>query len=620
MRFLFSNTVLDKSLISKLPYKFMHKNLGSTYLIIDQEDQIFETDSHLSITEGYLRDLNLELSDKFGQAVNVISEICNNWPLPENVTGSFSSVILNKESYEIIICNDPIGIYPLYYLSIGNDYYITNSIIIMGAISGCEFDEVGIIQRSIGPEFCNMGTRTILKNCKRLLPGEFIRLDNRGVILEKKYDNTLYQEMSAPNRNMDLAQKFWNAYQKEVRYSLNSSNQVNLALSGGIDSRITLAAISNEKDINCVTFGESNFYETKIASRLAKLKGASFQNYSQPNLYFPNKDLLRKYTEQSEALYLCSWLEILENEKFVSKTPFLLGDLTTALTGRTIEKFSTKTFRQNNYWKYYVLDHDYKFKRSTKQTFREWKENKLANFERWYTEERLSQYKFNHSKAHLINSLRSDMDEIFQRIDAHKLPFVELYDELFTWYTHNRMQIAKQILICNSHNNAYSPSMSMGIIRRATNIHPNLRLNFRFIRLLFKVSKELNWLAKVPTNQAPYIPQNYPDYLRFTVWGLRSKLDQIFIKRLMKHRNIKMRYRLFSSMNWAKIYHNPNMERNLNEYFYNNHLGNRYFENLLYQSIRRRELMDWPFANLEIINASSLNMEIELIKSNNLLG
>ena len=615
MRFLLTNILLDKDSISKLPFKMNLNEFGSVNLLIDQQDEILETDSHVSVTEGYLRDMDMGVDNIKGQEESAISEISKNWPLPNNITGSFSSVIIDKESFEIIICNDHIGVYPLYYLTRGQEYYISNSIILLGAAAQCEFDEVGIIQRCIGPEFCNLGSRTSLRNCKRLLPGEFIQFDKSGNIISKKYDNSLYQEMSSPDQDPELPMRFWEAYKKEVEYSLNSSKHVNVALSGGIDSRITLAAISKEKDINCVTFGQNKYYETKIASRLAKIKGAKFQNYSQSNLYFPEEDILRKYTKQTEALYLCSWLEILENEKFDSKSPFLLGDLTTALTGRTIERFSSKKFRQENFWKHYVLEQDYVFENSTDQTFRDWKKNKLESFARWYTKDRLAQFKFDISQTDLINSLRSDINEIFERIERHNLPYVELYDELFTWYTHNRMQIAKQILICNNNNMAFSPSMSLQILRKATNIHPNLRLNFRFIKTLFKESKELNNLAKVPTSQAPFIPQNYPDIIRFGVWGIRSKLDQYFIKRLMKYRNIKMRYRLFESMNWAKIYHNPNMEINLKNYFHNNHLGDIYFKNLLNQSIQRRDLTQWPFANLEIINASSLNMEIELIKS-----
>lgn len=75
-----------------------------------------------------------------------------------------------------------------------------------------------------------------------------------------------------------------------------------------------------------------------------------------------------------------------------------------------------------------------------------------------------------------------------------------------------------------------------------------------------------------------------------------------------------MRYRLFNSINWAKVYQHPKMEKNLNDYFRNNHLGKKYFEDILKQSLQRKNLEQWPFANLEVINGASLNLELDFIK------
>ena len=219
---------------------------------------------------------------------------------------------------------------------------------------------------------------------------------------------------------------------------------------------------------------------------------------------------------------------------------------------------------------------------------------------RWYTEERLSQFKFSISRAKLLKALQSDLNGIFQRIEAHQLPYVELYVELFSWYTHTRMPMGKQILICNSKFRSYCPSMSIQIVRLASSIHPNLRLNSRFMNKLFKESIELKELNKVPTNQAPLIPQNYPDFIKFPIWGLRSIIDQYLINRLVKSKDITKRYRLFKSINWAEVYQNSNMEKNLKAYFKNNHLGEVYFKNLLIQSIQRKNLIQWPFANTSL--------------------
>jgi Fe-S cluster biosynthesis and repair protein YggX len=126
--------------------------------------------------------------------------------------------------------------------------------------------------------------------------------------------------------------------------------------------------------------------------------------------------------------------------------------------------------------------------------------------------------------------------------------------------------------------------------------------------------EELKSLNKIPTSQAPFIPQNFLDIIKFPIWGIRSKIDHFLINRLMKSKDPKKRYRLFNSINWVLVYQNPEMEVNLKSYFKNNHLGKNYFNSLLNRAVERKNFKQWPFANTELINGASLNMEIDLIK------
>lgn len=615
MKFLITNTELSNKSTEKLPFNLFRNKIGPFNLLIENRDKIVETNFHFSITDGYLRDLDKNIEDLKGQQENIILEITSNWPVPDNITGSFSSLVIDKNNFEITLCNDLIGVYPLYYLKSNTGFFISNSIILLGIVSKCEFDEVGIIQRCIGPEFSNIGSRTILKDCKRLLPGEYLKFDTNGNVASKKYDNSLYQNISKPNQNHDFHHDFWKAFKKEVAYCLSDSKIVNIALSGGIDSRVVLGAISEDKDITGLTFGGKENYETIIASHLAKIKKANFKSFEQLNLYFPSFDLLKKYTLNTEAYYLPSWLEILENTRPQQKQPLLLGDLSTALTGRTITKFSSKKFRRENFIKYQVLNRNYEFQLTSKKSFENWKKSIIQSHEIWYHENKLSQFHIKKDKKDLIEALHSDLNELFDRIEKHNLPYQELFDELFTWYTHTHIPMAKQILICNHVYNSYCPSMSIQTLRMSSNIHPNLRLNFRFIKKLFRKNKELKNLFSVPTSQAPLVPQNFPDIIKFPIWGLRSIVDQYLIRKLLKSKDITKRYRLFKSINWAKVYQNPEMEKNLNNYFKNNHLGEEFFQSIFIQCIRRKELNQWPFANIDIMTAASLNMEIDLIKS-----
>ena len=73
-----------------------------------------------------------------------------------------------------------------------------------------------------------------------------------------------------------------------------------------------------------------------------------------------------------------------------------------------------------------------------------------------------------------------DYDELFNRIKEHKLPYDEIHDEIFEWYTHARLPMGQQVLIYGSKFNAVCPPMSLNIMRMSSSIHPKYRLDYRF--------------------------------------------------------------------------------------------------------------------------------------------
>lgn len=613
MKFLLTN-INSRGRQEKLPLALSSIKIGAFELLSDDFDHIFESENVAGITEGYIRDRTLKSASLEEHSGNCYNKIVSGWPLPENITGSFSSLVIEKIKEEIIICNDCIGLYPLYYYIHKKELCISNSIILLAVFTGADYDEVGIIQRSIGHDFSNIGSRTIIENCKRILPGEYIRFNKNGEKKEKRFDNTLYQKISSPDQQQNGHKKYWEAYKKEVELCLLEGKEVKVALSGGIDSRIALGAIPEDKDVTCYTFGSSENYESKIAARLAKLKSAKFKACYQPELYFPTADVLRNYTLKTEAVQICSWLEIMENVESESGGDILLGELCEALPARNIKKFSTREFRRSNFFRFYILNKDYEFEKATDDSFSLWKRRTVDNYLIWYGNKRLKNLKFKITGEELKKEVKKDLEELFARIEVHNLPYTELFDELFSWYTFSRMRLAKQLLITKGKFQGYCPAMSLHVMRNTSNIHPNLRLNYRFAKKLFKIIPELRKFRGVPTSQAPLIPQFFPDFIKFPVWGLRSKIDSFLIRRMMKSKRNDLRYRLFKSIDWVRVYQNPNMETNLKAYFKNNHLGADYFKSLYNKCIQRKVLKQWPFANIDIINSAALNIEIDIIK------
>lgn len=613
MKFLITNQSVDDQKFSDLPYEGLSlKSIGPWNFILENNEELKISKESYCIIEGYIRNFNKDPDDIIEHEKNTIEVIKKNWPPSENITGSFSCVIIDKLNYEVVVCNDAIGIYPLYVLRDKKKVYISNSIILLGIVSVAEFDKAGVFQRCVGPEYSNIGSRTILKNCKRLLPGEYSIYDQNGSKINTIFDNTLFQDIKPLDSCKNVHRDYWRLFKKETDYCLANTKHVNIALSGGLDSRIVLGAIPDNKHIKCITYGDQENYETKIASRLASLKGADFQSFSNYELHFPPGNVLKDHVAKTESVTLGSWLEVLESIQIEERETLLLGDMTEVLNARNIKRYSSKNFRQQNFLNYYLFKRKYDFKNSSEGGFERWKKNVISNHKRWYSENRFSQFDFSINPAELKEALLHDLNEIFKRIEEHKLPFEELYDELFSWFSHSRIPMGKQILICNSKFKSYSPPMSLAVMRMASKIHPGIRLGGRLMDKMYTEIEELRKL-RIPTSQAPLIPQSYPKLIKYPMWGLRSKIDNYLITYMVKKKKVSGRYRLFKSMNWAAIYQNPKMEDHLYSYFHNNHLGDLFFENILNQARARKELKQWPFANIDLLSTSSLNLEMDII-------
>ena len=160
-----------------------------------------------------------------------------------------------------------------------------------------------------------------------------------------------------------------------------------------------------------------------------------------------------------------------------------------------------------------------------------------------------------------------------------------------------------------------APECQLQMLKMTSNIHPSNRLYYRFANGLFKTIPELKKLNKVPTSQIPIIPQNSPNLIKIPVWGIRSKIDEFLVRRLMKSKNKNSRYRLLKSINWVQVYQQPDMLSNIKDYYSENYLGKSYSETFYNVAEKRKNLDNWPFANMDIISGATLNTEIDLIKN-----
>ncbi|SKB60336.1 Glutamine amidotransferase domain-containing protein [Salegentibacter holothuriorum] len=608
MKFLISQRAFTENDFQKLEqkYKVQEIAIGPYNILKEKETEVYDESECKAFIDGYIRDFNVSCSQLGPQIQSAVDLISKQWPVPNSISGSFSAAIIQESSGELIICNDAIGVYPLYYLTGEKGFYISNSLTWLGAISETAGDEVGLFQRAYCPEFANIGSRTILKDVKRLLPGEWIRFGKLGSFLEKKYDNELYRELS---KNISPS-NYWQAFKKELSYCLAEEKNLHIALSGGMDSRLLIGGVSKSKKVFCHTYGDKDFYETRIAKRIAEVYDADFKNYSQPQLNFPEKKILEKYTIETEAVYINNWLEILEEQDLKKKESILVGDMTESLQGRNLPmKKNWKNFNQ-----YYLGRKEYSLTGNTRGKFEDWKRTIIEKYTGLAFQKHIDRLNLNISERNLKDEIIKDLEKLIDRIEAHNLAYMELVTELFSWFTHSRIPMGKQILILNSKFKAYCVPMSIQILRLTSNIHPGLRVGGRYIKSLFTSVAELRPGARMPTAQIPFVAFKSPEIFKLPIWFLRSEIDDFLIKRLMKSANPKKRYRLLKSFNWVKVYQQPQMETRLRSYFKKSYLGEEYTNAITAGALARKNLKQWPLSNTNIINAAALNEELALIK------
>lgn len=555
---------------------------------------------------GYARSYLLNSSDSINHNLFTAKDISNKkWPLNDDFTGSFSMLTYCKKSQQISISNDCVGYHPIFYFIKNDELIISSSLILIGAILGESTDEIGVLEKLISGAFCTFGKRTTVKNVSSLLPGEAIYLNSSNFFeIDKKYDNTLYNGI-IDKSTKSIAKDVSDLISKEIDICLLNKNTT-VAVSGGLDSRVILGHISSTKKVNCVTYGDSDFYETKIAKKCAKKVNGNFSSYGIYEYEFPSKKILKDYILKTEATGLQCWVPIIEGvKKTYHNEPFLLGDISDILTGKKFDFIKGRMSKIYVFLKYTLLFRKIPFKLNSDQAFNNWKKEKSDVY---ISKLKNLNYDFNLETAKI--SLQNDLNEIFERISAHNVKYYEQLNELFSIYTHARFPMAKQLIITKKKFLPQAPIMSMQMMRFSTKINPNEKILFKLLDEILNLDK-MKKFSNIPTAQIPFIPYKFSRIVKLPIWAIRSFFDQIMIKRQMRLKNPKARNRLLKSINWVEAYNQKDGLKNISDYFENDILGLR--ERCIKTYNMRSQMKSWPLSTIDLISLASLNIEQELI-------
>lgn len=543
-----------------------------------------------------------------------LSEISNNkWPLGNEWTGSFTAAAYSAAKDEITLCNDVIGHFPLYYSHAGKGFIGGTSLIALGRSLGAEADAVGVLQRITVP-FCNYGRRTLLKNVFRLLSGERLKWKSNGVELRREYDNSLCETVSDTNLKSS-ARNVWDCLRKEIATAVGDGQNLSVATSGGWDSRLILGGIPKGKfSINCLTYGSDGLYETRIARRCAETIGAPHESFPIEEKYFPSRRQIETLVKETESANYFEWLGIIEKARSNGpKASLLLGDLCESIDGRYMTKFSTRKARIASFLDGIIGKREV-FEESSGDAFKRWCDEKTIEI----TSGLLANLK--HLSADLTGSISEkqiadetadDLKISFARVSDNAPPFSAMYDELFIWFHRIRFLLGNQINWLSSAFHPVSPGLSMRFLRLITSIHPQQRIRKRLMNAIINLP-EFDDLSRIPSAQIPFISSRAPDLVKDVLWGIRSGLDQILIKRTLKNKNAGGRQRVLPSLDYVKEYRRDSTTENVEGWF-----SDRYVKSGDYlRLVRERADLDaWTLINVDIAAPANVSIILDLCSS-----
>lgn len=205
-------------------------------------------------------------------------------PLAASLTGSFQITAYDSATQKLVAIVDRLASRPIFYY-LNSEYLILSSDIraILGVPGvSCAVDVEGLAQfvriQTI------LGDRTLYQEIRTLMPGTVLRVSPRrpGIELENYWSMEPLQPFEDES---DAIRGVETAFLKAGERIARGTQHGGILLSGGLDSRLTLAIIApNLKALEAFTFGPEVTDEGQVAQTVARVAGASWRFVGQSAL------------------------------------------------------------------------------------------------------------------------------------------------------------------------------------------------------------------------------------------------------------------------------------------------------------------------------------------------
>ena len=215
----------------------------------------------------------------------------------EKLNGSFCMAIYNLITHELLLVSDRFSSYPCFYSFTDKKTFIfgtqLSSILqLHEAPRNLDFEsiiEFFTLQRILG-------AKTFYKDIKLIPPATMLHHRDGNTSLAC-YWEMKYEEENQPEEY--YIDKLSIALRNSVERSTAGNYRFGLLLSGGLDSRMVLAA--SGKEMTCFTLGDFKNREFRIAERLAEVKGCKHIFLKRDRDHYLN--LVDKAAEIGDGMY-----------------------------------------------------------------------------------------------------------------------------------------------------------------------------------------------------------------------------------------------------------------------------------------------------------------------------
>ena len=314
------------------------------------------------------------------------------------------------------------------------------------------------------------------------------------------------------------------------------------------------------------------------------------------------------------AIGVTDWVNLINNVKRRSckKKLLLLGDHSQSLDGRYIKDFSSRKARIKSFLNELIGKSEL-ITVTTRDLFEQWKAEKsrevIKNILK-SMDKLPPQMKEKCSEQSVTHKMEQDLETSFLQISNNLPPFAPMFEELFNWFHWVRFYVASQNLLLSSAVQPISPTMSMRSLRLISRVHPRLRIRRRLISAIAKLP-DFNVLAKIPSAQIPWISARAPKLLSELLWGLRSRVDQLLIRRVLKCKDPNKRQRVLKSMNLIKEYRQRKVIPNVSEWFSGKWVRGEPYIQIVED---RANMKKWPLINSDITVVANVSIILDNCK------